>query len=85
MIAKAKGTTNKGDAKAAWGLYYKRKDSVGKLEPASALTIHKSQGSTFNHVFLHNSIDSVSCPILQNQLAYVGITRASDALHVVED
>jgi hypothetical protein len=53
------------DAKAAkeagrrepWGLYFKQKDSVGRLQPASALTIHKSQGSTFQNVWLHWSID----------------------------
>jgi exodeoxyribonuclease-5 len=83
------------DAKAAkkeglkdpWGLYFCRKDSVGRLQPASALTIHKSQGSTFQNVWLHWSIDERgSAPTaLQNQLAYVGITRAAEELHVVGD
>ena len=70
-----------------WGLYFSRKDCVGKLQPASALTIHKSQGSTFRHVFLHWSIDGWgSAPTAQqNQLAYVGITRAAESLHVVGD
>ena len=83
------------DAKAAkkeglsdpWGLYFRRKDSVGRLQPASALSIHKSQGSTFQNVWLHWSIDGWgSAPTAQqNQLAYVGITRAAEALHVVGD
>lgn len=70
-----------------WSLYFRRKDCVGKLQPASALTIHKSQGSTFRHVFLHWSIDGWgSAPTAQqNQLAYVGITRAAESLHVVGD
>jgi len=70
-----------------WSLYFHRKDCVGKLQPASALTIHKSQGSTFRHVFLHWSIDGYgSAPTAQqNQLAYVGITRAAESLHVVGD
>lgn len=70
-----------------WGLYFRRKDCVGKLQPASALTIHKSQGSTFQHVFLHWSVDGYgSAPTAQqNQLAYVGITRAAESLHVVAD
>lgn len=70
-----------------WDLYFWRKDCVGKLQPASALTIHKSQGSTFRHVFLHWSIDGWgSAPTAQqNQLAYVGITRAAESLHVVGD
>lgn len=70
-----------------WCQYFERKDQFGKLEPASALTVHKSQGSTFDNVFLHWSIDGFgSAPTLQqNQLAYVGITRASQGLHVVAD
>jgi exodeoxyribonuclease-5 len=70
-----------------WDLYWERGDAVGKLQPASALTIHKSQGSTFENVFLHWSIDGYgSAPTAQqNQLAYVGITRAAQSLHVVGD
>ncbi|NBN88341.1 MAG: DUF2075 domain-containing protein [Proteobacteria bacterium] len=82
----AKAASGK-DRKELWDLYFYRKDCVGKLQPASALTIHKSQGSTFRHVFLHWSIDGYgSAPTAQqNQLAYVGITRAADSLHVVGD
>lgn len=70
-----------------WDLYFKRKDCVGRLQPASALTIHKSQGSTFKNVWLHWSVDGWgSAPTAQqNQLAYVGITRAAESLHVVAD
>jgi exodeoxyribonuclease-5 len=70
-----------------WDLYFRRKDCVGRLQPASALTIHKSQGSTFQNVWLHWSIDGWgSAPTAQqNQLAYVGITRAAETLHVVGD
>lgn len=70
-----------------WDLYFRRKDSLGRLQPASALTIHKSQGSTFRNVWLHWSMDGWgSAPTAQqNQLAYVGITRAAEALHVVAD
>lgn len=75
------------DRSELWSLYFSRKDCVGKLQPASALTIHKSQGSTFRHVFLHWSVDGWgSAPTAQqNQLAYVGITRAAESLHVVGD
>ena len=70
-----------------WDMYFKRKDQIGRLVPASALTIHKSQGSTFRHVFLHWSVDGWgSAPTaIQNQLSYVGITRAAESLHVVAD
>lgn len=83
----AKKSNNAADRKQLWGLYFARKDQIGRIEPASALTIHKSQGSTFRHVFLHWSIDGWgSAPTAQqNQLAYVGITRAAESLHVVAD
>lgn len=76
----------KGDSEL-WDLYFRRKDCIGRLQPASALTIHKSQGSTFQNVWLHWSIDGWgSAPTAQqNQLAYVGITRAAETLHVVGD
>lgn len=80
----AKNTKAGRDRTEKWQLFYRRQDMVAKLEPASALTIHKSQGSTFQHVFLHRSIDRAD-PAEQNQLAYVGITRASQTLHVIED
>jgi len=75
------------ERKSRWDLYFRRKDCVGRLQPASALTVHKSQGSTFQHVFLHWSIDGWgSAPTAQqNQLSYVGITRAAQSLHVVGD
>lgn len=75
------------DRSQLWSLYFRRKDCVGKIQPASALTIHKSQGSTFQHVFLHWSVDGWgSAPTAQqNQLSYVGITRAAKSLHVVGD
>ena len=83
----AKAANNSVDRKNLWKLYFQRKDQIGRIEPASALTIHKSQGSTFRHVFLHWSIDGWgSAPTAQqNQLAYVGITRAAESLHVVAD
>lgn len=70
-----------------WDLFFRRKDCVGKLQPASALTVHKSQGSTFQHVFLHWDIDGGGSQptAVQNQLSYVGITRAAESLHVVGD
>jgi exodeoxyribonuclease V len=69
--------------KSLWQLFYNRKNQVARIQPASALTVHKSQGSTFRHVFLHPGIDDQ--PRFQNQLAYVGITRAAETLHVIAD
>ena len=64
-----------------------RKDAFGQVEPAAALTIHKSQGSTYRHVFLHPDVDGFNAnpaPI-HGRLAYVGVTRAAETLHVIAD
>ena len=84
---KAKACADSAERKSWWDMYWKRSDQFGRLEPASALTIHKSQGSTFQNVFLHWDIDGWgSAPTAQqNQLAYVGITRAAESLHVMAD
>ena len=83
----AKAQTDDLERKKHWRMFFDRKDQIGRLEPASALTIHKSQGSTFQNVFLHWDIDGWgSAPsALQNQLSYVGITRAAESLHVIKD
>ena len=83
----ANGTKKATERKLLWKLFFKRKDAFGQVEPAAALTIHKSQGSTYRHVFLHPDVDGFNAnpaPI-HNRLAYVGITRASETLHVVVD
>lgn len=49
-----------------------------------AHTIHKSQGSTFNHVLI-NDIDVCSCfdKEMRRQLRYVAITRASESASII--
>lgn len=83
----AKAQTDDVERKKHWRMFFERQDQIGRLEPASALTVHKSQGSTFRNVFLHWDIDGWgSAPSArQNQLAYVGITRAAESLHVIRD
>ena len=83
----AKACTDSAERKQWWDIFWHRSNQFGKLQPASALTVHKSQGSTFRNVFLHWDIDGWgSAPSAQqNQLAYVGITRAAESLHVIRD
>lgn len=57
-----------------------RSVSVGRLadvESAFAMTVHKSQGSEFEHVLLVLPDEDV--PVLTRELVYTGITRASRA------
>lgn len=61
-----------------------RSVSVGRLadvETAFAMTVHKSQGSEFEHVMLVLPDEDV--PVLTRELVYTGITRASKAFTLV--
>lgn len=61
-----------------------RSVSVGRLadvETAFAMTVHKSQGSEFEHVLLVLPDEDV--PVLTRELVYTGVTRASKAFTLV--
>lgn len=64
-----------------------RSDQFGDVQSAAALTVHKSQGSTFRRVWIHPDTDGFGGPLrpINNRLAYVAITRAAEELHVVAD
>ncbi len=52
-------------------------------ETVFAMTVHKSQGSQFDHVVL--LLPTVDTPILTRELIYTGITRAKEHVTVVAD
>lgn len=61
-----------------------RSVAVGRLadvETAFAMTVHKSQGSEFEHVVL--VLPKGDAAVLTRELVYTGITRAREALTVV--
>lgn len=66
-----------------WKQYWEVAESVHSIKHCYALTIHRSQGSTFNTVFL-DVIDVQRQKNLQDQLRlmYVGVTRASHQLFI---
>ena len=59
------------------GVYYKREDLIN-LKHAYAITIHKSQGSEFDHVIM--PITMGYGRMLYNKLLYTGISRAKKSL-----
>ena len=54
---------------------------LADVETAFAMTVHKSQGSEFEHVLLVLPDEDV--PVLTRELVYTGITRAAKRLTVV--
>lgn len=61
----------------AWKDYHKFKDAWADIRSVFALTTHRSQGSTFDNVFIHGR-DIASCkdPQVRWRLFYVASTRA---------
>jgi len=51
-------------------------------ETAFAITVHKSQGSEFNHVVL--ALPETKSPVLTRELIYTGITRAKENFTLLE-
>lgn len=51
---------------------------LSRLETAFALTVHKSQGSEFDHVLL--LLPDRDAPVLTRELIYTGITRAKKSV-----
>ena len=53
------------------------------VETAFAITVHKSQGSEFNHVAL--ILPETRSPVLTRELIYTGITRAKENFTLLEN
>ena len=58
-------------------------DLLGELEPAYAMTVHKSQGSEYRAVIL--ALCSASPSLLSRAVLYTAVTRARSLLIVVGD
>jgi exodeoxyribonuclease V alpha subunit len=54
---------------------------LGPVETAFAMTVHKSQGSEFDHTVL--VLPPTSSPVITRELVYTGITRARSAFTLV--
>ncbi|OOF42875.1 exodeoxyribonuclease V subunit alpha [Rodentibacter rarus] len=52
-------------------------------EPAFMMTIHKSQGSEFDHTFM--VLPTEPNPVLSRELVFTGVTRAKKSLHIFAD
>jgi len=67
-----------------WNEYFRLKESYIDLRHAEALTIHKSQGSTFDTVFVDiGSLAICRNPNDRRRLLYVACSRARNQLYLV--
>ena len=78
-------TKPKGE-QGAWNDFWELKAQFAVLQPHWAMTVHKSQGSQFRHVFIGPDLDQVPGPRnLTRHLWYTAFTRAQQAVHVIGD
>ena len=57
--------------------------AIAHAQPAWAMTIHKSQGSEYDHVVV--VLARIGSPLLTRELLYTGVTRAKRAVSLVGD
>ena len=66
-----------------WKLFWKLKESFHNISYAYALTSHRSQGSTFEHVFVDAGDIMLNMTLAERaKCLYVGCSRASKSLHL---
>lgn len=71
-------------AEKNWNEYFRLKQTYIDLRHAEALTIHKSQGSTFDTVFVDvGSLAQCRDPNARRRLLYVACSRARKQLYLV--
>ncbi len=68
-----------------WKLFFFIRDSFAALGPASVLTIHRSQGSTFGEVFITPDVFWPKDIEFRRRLVYVAVSRASKGVWIVGD
>jgi exodeoxyribonuclease V alpha subunit len=58
-------------------------ERLSGLDPAFALTVHKAQGSEFNHVLF--VLPEYNSPLLSRQIVYTALTRARESVRILGD
>ncbi len=75
----------KKNSASIWKLFFFIRDSFACLGPASVLTIHRSQGSTFGEVFITSDVFWPKDLEFRKRLVYVAVSRASKGVWIVGD
>jgi exodeoxyribonuclease-5 len=71
--------------KKIWGKFWECKDRFHQVKYAYAITSHRSQGSTFKHVFIDTpDIMKNRDASTRTKCLYVAASRASEQLYMLE-
>jgi hypothetical protein len=76
------------DKKKLWAEYFELKNRYADLKYTYSTTIHKSQGSTFEYVFINmKSLENMTYIDMEKlyRLLYVGITRTSNKVYLLRN
>ncbi len=73
----------KNNSRSIWKQFFLIRDAFASVGPAAVLTIHRSQGSTFEEVFVDSDVFWAKDKILRRQLIYVAVSRAKKAVWLV--
>ncbi|MFM8937018.1 MAG: AAA family ATPase [Vulcanococcus sp.] len=66
--------------RSLWRRYFLVRDAFASLGPAAVHGEHRSQGSTFGEVYVAGDVFWPQDAVLRRQLAYVAVSRASQAV-----
>ena len=66
-----------------WRVFFLIRDAFASVGPASVLTVHRSQGSTFQKVFVASDVFFPKDLSLRRQLVYVAVSRASEQVWLI--
>ena len=84
-LSKQARERGKKNSSSLWKLFFFIRDSFASLGPASVLTIHRSQGSTFGDVFITSDVFWPKDLEFRRRLVYVAVSRASKGVWIVGD
>ncbi|WP_320677099.1 ATP-dependent DNA helicase [Prochlorococcus sp. MIT 1300] len=66
----------KSEGRVFWRQFFQVRDAFASLGPAAVLTVHRSQGSSFDNVFVASDVFWPKDLTLRKQLLYVAVSRA---------
>lgn len=70
------------DRKQAWGRYFTLEETFAQVDYAYCMTVHKSQGSTFDHVFVDTD-DLRTAGGMRSSILYTACTRPAKSLTIL--